>query len=118
MLGWIRAVAQVLGVDPLLVAMALGGLVVAVMGQTVFIMRRWKSTVEAAYRPQTAYTTKTPAQVVEESRAAQRKLTCCQFVLFFSLLVGGLFFLGWLDEAWAGLWTLVGYLYRLLLGTP
>ncbi|HHS97498.1 MAG TPA: hypothetical protein ENK08_06305 [Chloroflexi bacterium] len=112
--GLLYTLAQLLGLDPLFLGMLIGGLVVVVVGQIFFVMRRWSNTVKAAYRPQTAFTAKTPAQVVEASRSARAKLTCCQFVIAVGVIVAALLYFGWLDEVWAALWALL----RGILGLP
>ncbi len=72
------------------VAFITGGIIVSVIagiiGRIVFRMGAWRQTIQAAYQPQQAYTTKTPYQVVQASQAARRSLTCCQFLIWLSVL--------------------------------
>jgi ABC-type phosphate transport system permease subunit len=57
------------------------GFAVLIVGRISFLFNVWSGQAKAADQPQTAFTTKTPRQVVSESDAARRKLVGCQFLL-------------------------------------
>lgn len=87
---FIDGVAEVLGVSPVWVAFITGGVVISlilgVIGRIRFQMGVWNHTAQAAFQPQQAHTTQTPHQVVQASQAAQRRLTCCQFLVWFGIV--------------------------------
>ena len=87
---FIEGAAEVLGVSPVWVAFITGGIVISlilgVIGRIRFQMGVWNHAAQAAFQPQQAHTTQTPHQVVQASQAAQRRLTCCQFLVWFGIV--------------------------------
>jgi Mg2+/citrate symporter len=99
---FVLTVADSLGLSPIWVALLLGGvvfsLVAGVVGRISHRFGVWRTQAEAADRPQTATTSRTPRQVVQQSCAARVRLLFWKLVIFVALLVALLIWLGLLDE--------------------
>jgi len=95
---FIGVLAQVLGISDVWAALVVGGVVFSlaagIVGRIVFKFGVWRRQAAAADQPQTATTSKTPRQVVEESAAARTKLLGC-WLLVLTLMLGAV--LCWLD---------------------
>ena len=95
---FILFVAEDLGLSPILVALVVGGVVLSVVVSIIGRISRefgvWRKQASAANQPQTATTSKTPRQVVGESRAARVKLLFWKLVIFVIMLA---VLLAWLD---------------------
>jgi hypothetical protein len=95
--SFIQAVADLLSVSSLWVSFVVGGVlvsvVVGIVGRIAFLMRTWGGQAGAMDRPQMAFTTKTPRQVVDESREARWKLRGCRTLILVVLAIAALIIL-------------------------
>jgi|GEM_PF-2607360 len=99
---FIGIIAEAFGLSPVWAALLVGGVVlsvaVGVIGRIVFRFGVWSNQAAAADRPQSATTTKTPRQVVQESSTARVKLLGCQLLVLIVLVVVVLSCLNLLDD--------------------
>ena len=109
---FIRIVAEMLGISPIWAAALVGGVVFSavagIIGRIVFRLGMWSKQAGAADRPQTATTSKTPRQVVQESSTARVKLLGCQLVILIVLVVVVLGWLGILDDVLLHIQQIIG----------
>jgi hypothetical protein len=74
LMGFIRLVSQLFNISEVEAALIVGGILASIIGWIAFKLGVWNKARGAAYAPMQAFTTKTPYQVVRESRAATVKL--------------------------------------------
>lgn len=101
----IEGIANALGVSAvsLLLALSITLVSAGIIGRIAMRLGVWSGAIDARRRPQQAFTTQTPEQVIQASRAAQRQRGCFLLILIasFVLIVGPFLLQKWglLDEA-------------------
>ena len=79
---FVKALSEICGVDQITVALGLGVLLTLIIGRLVFQNLVWGRAARAQHRPQQAFTSMTPYQVVRRSRQAKRRLGCFWVIVF------------------------------------
>ena len=93
LMGFIQLISQLFNISEVEAAFYVGGVTIAgilgIIGEIAFKLGVWNKARGAAYVPMQAFTTKTPFQVVKESRSATVKIIfTCIIVIFLGLACG------------------------------
>jgi hypothetical protein len=95
LMGFIRIISQLFNISEIEAAFCVGGIVIGgflgVVGRIAFKLGVWNKARGAANIPMQAFTSKTPAQVVGESKSASMKITLTLVMIILACACAGLY---------------------------